>query len=199
MSRNVLSTLAACLVLAGPGAAAIHAQATGPAQDTATDASPAELGFRIGYTRVEGGQRYTRLSAPSGGPLGRPVLYLSGFIAPNVALEPQFGFDFNARALNDIDYTVWAAAQASYYFKARAITSPLVFADIAVEMMSSRDNRYGLGTGIAYRWSPRDRFLLRAEARYRYWLQLKEGDIPLEDGPVHEFTLAFGLGILINR
>ncbi len=174
------------------------AQVAGPPGVEEEEGSLIEFGSRVGVSWVYGGGVGTlSVDFPGGGPLGLPVLYMSGFIAPRVAFEPQLGFTFAGRALNDVDWTVYGVGQFAYYLQDRDATSLYLLADVAVQMNAQIDNRYGAGTGVGVRFFPMERLAIRVEARYRHW-----GDRWIRGAPepaLDEVTLGIGFGIAIRR
>lgn len=140
----------------------------------------------------------SRFDIPGGGLLGRPTLWATIFVSQKVAIEPHFSYQF--RRDHDLDEnvgTVGVSLRPVWYAGDPRRASFYAFADASLDrsrqLEGSRndpsDTDFGFGAGPGHRWSVGDRFGLRVEGLYRFWV----------DDRRHEIAVNLGLGVVAKR
>ena len=150
------------LALVAVGASAVQAQ------------GKVELGTSLVSATVildnNGGDNMTVIGVPSGGvfSLFNPSVYVSVFVHPHIAIEPQIGLVFLTSG-GESEHVLNAAVQFDYFIKNTSVRSPYVF--VTGGLLDSGDDYTPktVGGGAGFRIPVGDRLVFRVDGRYTHY------------------------------
>ncbi|HEY7502428.1 MAG TPA: outer membrane beta-barrel protein [Vicinamibacterales bacterium] len=143
-------------------------------------ASLASLNFGFGEDN-----EVTTFGVPSGGfGFQNPGVFVSLFVGPKVAIEPQIGL-FVASQSGDTFHTVAVSGQVDYFLKGAQENSPYVFGSVGtIHASGSEENPVSAGFGAGYRIRVGNTLTFRFDGRYTH--------ISDEGGNVVSFGVSIG-------
>ena len=159
-----------------------------------------EIGTLFGLSRIssEGGAA-TFIGLPSnpdlaGGILGNPSLYLSSFPSEHLEVGAEFNFGWTStnpffeESSDNLSFNIlYLGGRAGFYPQKKALSGFYFLGHCALTVGNSEggtNENFSVGAGLGERWSFGSSLILRAEARYRRWI----------DNGGNDFSLLFGLG-----
>jgi hypothetical protein len=156
------------------GAAVMLTVSSARAQDPKVEigASLASLNFGIGEDND-----VTTFGVPSGGfGFQNPGVFVSFFVGPRVAIEPQIGL-FVASQGGDAFHTVSIAGQLDYFLRGTQVNSPYFFGGVGTIAASGEDdNPVSVSGGAGYRMRVGNTLTFRFEGRLTHVTQ-DRGDV----------------------
>ncbi len=160
-----------------------------------------EVGTQAGFTyrssdEMQGEPTLLQVGIPGGGLLGRPTVWATIFVARRFAFEPHLSYQFvrNDDA-DDNEGRLGVSARGAWYANEPRRSSLYAFGDASLdrsrdfENSSASDTDFGFGGGLGYRWQVGDRFGVRTEGLYRYWV----------DDRRNEIAVILGFGVVAKR
>jgi hypothetical protein len=117
----------------------------------------------------EQGDKSVLFGVPGSYALLSPSVYAAIFATPRVAIEPQAGLLLVSTGGNT-NHVVNIAGQVDYFLNGSAVSSPYVFGDVGLVMISNSDTTpKQVGGGAGYRFRLGDRLVLRIDARFTHF------------------------------
>ena len=181
MLRFILLTCLTAFVVTAP----VSAQQVEDASATGI-----EIGTLFGLSHFSNGSGTTALGVPTGpggaGNLGYPALYVSWFPSEQLAIGSEFSFG-TVSYDGSSQTTLYLGGRGAFFLQSNAMSAPYVLGNVALARGSDEydsESTFSAGAGLGYQWRVGPAFVLKAEGRYRRWI----------DDEVNDFSLTLGLG-----
>ncbi len=127
----------------------------------------------------------TTFGVPSAGfGIVNPGLYVSAFVGPRLAIEPQMGLLLTSGGGNSA-HVLNLAGQVDYFLKSSDVASPFVFGSVGVlSTTGASETPVSIGGGAGYRKLFGERLAMRVDGRFTHY--------PKGMGNVVAFTVSLG-------
>ena len=139
---------------------------------------------------------FTAIRVPSAilGSSGNPALYVSWFPTEDLSVGAEFGFGRTTGSESLFGQTrefartsLYLGGRGAFFLQGNAVSGPYLLGHSArsyVKTESSSATFFSAGIGLGYQWRLEPAFVLRAEGRYRRWVENES----------NAFSLMLGLG-----
>lgn len=161
-----------------------------------------EIGTQAGFTyqssdEIQGEPTLLKFGVPGGGLLGRPTIWATIFVGGRIAIEPHFSYQLvRDDDADDSVGTVALSARGVWYANEPRRASFYAFGDASLDRsreirqgVDPSDTDFAFGGGLGYRWPLGERFGVRTEGLYRYWV----------DDRRNEAAVTVGFGVVAKQ